>query len=162
MEACEAFVKANRVKKIVSHTFLFKEGLWVLDGEYYDAYGNVYSAVGQSETTHHEALWIDERIIRVFFDEPMAFATRYEIEPFGPDEATTRWKARNRILGNLEGHFIIEGDSIRSQFRSEDGRYSGCERMRVFGEGNYRSWGVLLDGDRTFSSWRMEFRPTAD
>lgn len=144
------------------HIYLFQEGLWVLDGEYYDAYGNVYSAVGQSETTHRHGLWIDERIIRVFFDEPMAFAARHEIEPFGPGEATTRWKARNRILGNLEGRFIVEGDSIRSQFRSEDGRYSGCETLQLFGEGLYRSRRVLQDGDRTLSSWRMEFRRTAD
>jgi hypothetical protein len=114
--------------------------------------------VGQSETTHRKGLWIDEPIIRVFFDEPMAFATRFEIEPFGTGEATTRFRAANRILGNLEGRFIIEGDSIRSQFRSEDGHYSAWEQARMVGEGIYRSGRVLLNGDRALSSWRLEFR----
>lgn len=145
-----------------SHTFLFKESLWVLEGEYYDVYGNVYSAVGQSETTHREELWIEERIVRVFFDEPMAFAMRYEIEPFGPGKLTTRWRAGNRILGNLEGRLSIEGDSIQSLFRSADGRYSGCERLQMFGEGIYRSRRVLFDGDRMLSSWAMEFRRVQD
>lgn len=143
------------------HTFLFKEGLWVLEGEYYDACGNVYSAVGQSETSHREGLWIDDRIVRVFFDEPMAFATRYKIEPFGPGKTTTRWKACNRILGTLDGQFIVEGDSIQSRFRSENGQYSGSERLQMVGEGIYRSWRVLLDGDRMLSSWVMEFRTAA-
>lgn len=145
----------------MSHTFLFKESLWVLEGEYYDAYGNVYSAVGQSETTHREELWIEERIVRVFFDEPIAFATRYEIEPFGPGKTTTRWKACNRILGNLEGRFIVGGDSIRSTFRSADGRFSGRERLQIVGDGIYRSRRVLLDGDRILSSWGMELRSVA-
>jgi hypothetical protein len=140
------------------HTFLLKEGFWVAEGEYFDENGNVYSAVGQSETTHQEKVWINEVIMKVFFDEPVAIANRYEIEPFGIGNTSTRWKSSNRILGNLKGHFVIVGDSILSLFRSEGGRYSGTEWLQKVDEGTYRSLRVLLDGDRTLSSWAMELR----
>jgi len=142
----------------MNHTFLLKEGFWVAEGEYFDENGNVYSAVGQSETTHQEKVWINEVIMKVFFDEPVAIANRYEIEPFGTGNTSTRWKSSNRILGNLKGHFVIVGDSILSLFRSEGGRYSGTEWLQKVDEGTYRSLRVLLDGDRTLSSWAMELR----
>lgn len=145
-----------------THTFLFKQGLWILDGEYYDRYRNAYSAAGQSETIHRKEIWIEDRIVKVFFEEPMAIATRYEIEPFEPGKTFTNWKAGNRILGNLKGDLFIMGDTIRSQFRSEDGRYSGCERLQMVDDGIYRSRRVLLDGDRMRSSWVMEFRRMDD
>jgi hypothetical protein len=142
----------------MTHTFLLREGFWVAEGEYYDENGNVYSAIGQSETTHQQDVWIDERIVKVFFDEPVAIASRFEIEPFGTGMTTTGWKSGNRILGNLKGRFVIVADSILSLFRSEDGRYSGTEWLQIVGEGTYRSRRVLLDGDRVMSSWVMELR----
>ncbi|HJX72924.1 MAG TPA: hypothetical protein VJ307_02125 [Candidatus Deferrimicrobiaceae bacterium] len=96
--------------------------------------------------------------MKVFFDEPVAIATSYEIEPFGTGKTSTHWKSSNRIFGNLKGHFVIVGDSILSLFRSEDGRYSGTEWLQMVDEGTYRSRRVLLDGDRTLSSWAMELR----
>ena len=142
----------------MKHTFLLKEGFWVAEGEYYDEYGNVYSVVGQSETTHQEEVWFNEGIMKVFFDEPVAIANRYEIDPFRPGKTSTHWKSSNRILGNLKGHFFIVGDSILSLFRSEDGRYSGTEWLQMVGEGTYWSRRVLLDGNRMLSSWSMELR----
>jgi hypothetical protein len=96
--------------------------------------------------------------MKVFFDEPVAFATRYEIEPFGTGKTSTHWKSSNRLLGNLKGYFVIVGDSILSLFRSEDGRYSGTEWLLMVDEGTYQSRRVLLDGDKTLSSWAMELR----
>ncbi len=142
----------------MSHTFLLSEGFWIAEGEYYDENGNAYSAVGQSETTHQHDIWVDERIIKVFFDEPVAIASRFEIEPFGKGRNTTGWKSGNRILGNLSGRFVIVADSILSLFRSQDGRYSGSEWLQIVGERTYRSRRVLLDGDRVLSSWVMELR----
>jgi hypothetical protein len=142
----------------MKHTFLLREGLWVAEGEYYDENGNGYSTVGQSETTHQEEVWVNDGIIKVFFDEPVAFANRYEIEPFGTGKTSTHWKSSNRLLGNLKGYFVIVGDSILSLFRSEDGRYSGTEWLQMVDEGTYQSRRVLLDGDRTLSSWAMELR----
>lgn len=142
----------------MNHTFLLKEGFWIAEGDYFDENGNVFSAVGQSETTHQEKVWVNEVIMKVFFDEPVAIAHRYEIDPFGAGKTSTRWKSCNRILGNLAGHFVIAGDSILSLFRSESGRYSGAEWLQMVGEGAYRSRRVLLDGDRTLSSWAMELR----
>ena len=142
----------------MSHTYLLAEGFWVGEGEYYDRHGNVYSAVIQSETTNREGVWINDWILKIFFDEPVAIANRYEIEPFGPGKNSTSWKAANRILGNLSGRLVVVGDSILSLFRSEDGRYSGTEWLQMVGEGTYRSRRVLLDCDRVFSSWSMELR----
>jgi hypothetical protein len=144
----------------MNHTFLLREGFWVAEGEYFDEYGNVYSVVGQSETTHLEKVWVNEVILKVFFDEPVAIAHRYEIEPFGTGKTSTRWKSSNRILGNMMGHFVIEGGSILSLFRSEGGRYSGSEWLQMVDEGTYRSRRVLLDGDKMLSSWAMELRKT--
>ena len=142
----------------MSHTFLLTEGFWVGEGEYYDEYGNVYSAVIQSETTNREGVWINDWILKVFFDEPVAIANRYEIEPFGLGKNSTSWKAANRILGNLNGCLVVFGDSILSLFRSEDGRYSGTEWLQMVGEETYRSRRVLLDGDRVFSFWSIVLR----
>ena len=142
----------------MSHAFLLTEGFWVGEGEYYDEYGNVYSAVIQSETTNREGVWINDWILKVFFDEPVAIANRYEIEPFSPGKNSTSWKASNRILGNLRGCLVVFGDSILSLFRSEDGRYSGTEWLQMVGEETYRSRRVLLDGGRVFSSWSVELR----
>ena len=142
----------------MKHTFLLREGLWVAEGDYYDENGNVYSTVGQSETAHQEEVWVNDRIMKVFFDEPVAIADRYEIEPFGTGKTSTNWKSSNRLLGNLKGYFILVGDSLLSLFRSEDGRYSGTEWLQMVDEGTYRSRRVLLDGDKTLSSWAMELR----
>ena len=149
------FGEGNRGMK---HTFMLRVGFWVAEGEYYDENGNGYSAVGQSETTHQEEVWVNEGIMKVFFDEPVAIANRYEIEPFGTGKTSTHWKSSNRLLGSLKGHFVIVGDSILSLFRSENGRYSGTEWLQMVGEGTYRNRGVLLDGDRMLSSWAMELR----
>jgi hypothetical protein len=142
----------------MKHTFLLREGFWVAEGEYYDENGNVYSAVGQSETSHQEEVWVNEGILKVFFDEPVAIANRYEIDPFGTGKTSTRWRSSNRILGNLMGHFVIVGDSILSLFRSEDGRFSGTEWLQMVDEETYRSRQILLDGDSTLFSWAMELR----
>jgi hypothetical protein len=60
----------------------------------------------------------------------------------------------------MMGHFVIEGGSILSLFRSEGGRYSGSEWLQMVDEGTYRSRRVLLDGDKMLSSWAMELRKT--
>ncbi len=140
------------------HTFLLKEGFWVVEGEYFDENGNVYSAIGQLETTHQNEIWINERIIRVFFDVPVALASKVEIEPIGIGMTSTGWKSRNRVLGNLKGRFVFVKDSILSLFRSEEGRYSGTEWLQMIREGTYQSRRVLLVGDRVLSSWVMEMR----
>jgi hypothetical protein len=140
------------------HTFLLKEGFWVAEGEYYDENGNAYSAEGQLETTHQSEVWINDRVIKVFFDEPVALASKFEIKPIGIGMTSTSWSSRNRVLGNLTGHFVILKDSILSLFRSEEGRYSGTEWLQMVGEGIYQSRRVLLIGDRVLSSWVMEMR----
>jgi len=142
----------------MKHTFLLREGFWVAEGDYYDENGNGYSVVGQLETTHQEEVWVHEGIMKVLFDEPVAIANRYEIDPFGIGKTSTHWKSSNRFLGNLKGHFVIVGGSILSLFRSENGRYSGTEWLQMVDEGTYRNRGVLLDGDRMLSSWGMELR----
>ena len=140
------------------HTFLLKEGFWVAEGEYYDEHGNAYSVVGQLETTHRNEVWIEDRVIKVFFDEPVALASRLEIEPIGAGMTSTGWTSRNRILGNLKGRIVIVRDSIMSLFRSQEGRYFGSEWLQKVGEGTYQSRRVLLVGDRVLSSWVMEMR----
>src|SRR5512134_1277267 len=140
------------------HTFLLADGFWVAEGEYYDRHGNVYSAALQSETAHREGVWVNDWILKVFFDEPVMIANRYEFEPFGPGKNSTPWKAVNRFLGNLSGRLVVVGDSMLSLFRSEDGRYSGTEWLQMVGERTYRSRRVLLDGDKVFSSWAMELQ----
>jgi hypothetical protein len=142
----------------MSHTFLLEEGFWVAEGEYYDENGNGYSAVAQWETTHRTEVWVTERIMKVFFDEPVAVADLCEIEPFEKGRNSTGWTSRNRILGSLKGRLVLVGDSILSLFMSEDGRYSGTEWLHMAGGRTYRNRGVLFDGDRVLSSWAMEVR----
>jgi hypothetical protein len=142
----------------MGHDFPVAEGFWVAEGVYFDENGNVFSAAIQSVTTRREGVWVNDWVLKVSFDEPVAISNRYEIEPFVPGKSSTPWKATSRILGNLSGRLVVVGDSILSLFRSEDGRYSGTEWLQRVGEGSYRSRRVLLDGDRVFSCWAMELR----
>jgi hypothetical protein len=142
----------------MNHTFVLREGFWVMEGEYYDEHGNKYSSVGQSETTHQRNVWIHEQIIKVFFDEPVAIARLLEIEPLATGMTSTGWKSCNRILGNLKGRLIIVADSMLFLFRSEDAQYCGSEWLQMIGEGTYRSRRVVLNGDRVLASWVMDLR----
>jgi hypothetical protein len=93
----------------MSHTFLLREGFWVAKGEYYDENGNVYSAVGQSETTHQHDVWVDERIIKVIFDKSVAITSRFEIESFGIGRRTI---FRDRMVADCRGRNLSYSEDL--------------------------------------------------
>jgi hypothetical protein len=139
----------------ISHTYLFKAGLWRAEGTYFDESGKAYPVEGESRITHRNALWYNENDMKMSGSEDIAFSNDYEIVPFHQDRDLTVWTSSNDALGKLSGEFVLAGDAILSLFRSEDGAYTGTESLLRISDIAYRNWGTLLSGRHKLSSWMI-------
>jgi hypothetical protein len=137
------------------HTYLFKQGLWRADGEYFDAAGNAYPVEGEFRITHANDLWINESRMRIVGNGNTVFRNDYRITPFCEERDFTCWSADNDALGKLTGRLVRAGDAILSLYRSEDSEYAGTESwLRISGI-LYRNWGTLFHGNDRLSSWMI-------
>ncbi|NPV91788.1 MAG: hypothetical protein HPY50_13565 [Firmicutes bacterium] len=135
------------------HTYLFKEGSWEAKGTYYDQLNREYPVNGESTITHEEKLWINQSSIRLLGIDSSELVNRYQVVPFSGD--VTEWSSFDPSMGLLYGRYIVVRDTIISNFRSEDGVYSGTECMIKLYEHKYQVRGFIFKGNSKVSSWSL-------
>jgi hypothetical protein len=140
----------------VEHTFLLKEGLWRSEGEFVDAMGKAMAVQGEADIRHHPDKWVYEGVMRTAAKPPVEHRTTYEIQPMAPGNFATPWTSKSAAFGTLHGRFIIVGDVILSAYESATARYRGQDTLIRRDDKRYSARGVLLDGGKILSAWRVE------
>ena len=140
----------------VAHSFLLKEGLWRAEGEFLDAAGKRTAVAGEAQIRHYPDKWIYEGALRTAASPPVEHRTVYEIQPLAPGNFATPWASKSASFGTLHGRFIVVGDAILSAYESATGRYRGQDTILRRDERHYSARGVLFDGGRIVSAWRLE------
>ena len=140
----------------MEHTFLLKEGLWRLEGEFFDGTGNRMAVAGEAHIRHYPDKWIYEGVLRTAASQPVEHRTVYDIQPMAPGNFATPWTSKSASFGTLHGRFIVVGDAILSAYESATGRYRGQDTILMRDERSYSARGALLDGGKILSAWRVE------
>jgi hypothetical protein len=141
---------------MLEHTFLLKEGLWRCEGEFLDGAGKRTAVAGEAHIRHYPDKWVYEGVLRTAATPPAEHRTVYEIQPMAPGNFATPWTSRSSSFGTLHGRFIVVGDAILSAYESATGRYRGQDTLLQRDEKRYSARGVLLDGGKILSAWRIE------
>src|SRR6202008_1523289 len=92
--------------RVVTHTFLFEEATWRVEGEHRDAVGAVSPVAGENSIRHQPGVWHFEAVLRLRGDPLRVPHNRYQIEPFSAGAASTHWSSNNPVLGALRGRFV--------------------------------------------------------
>lgn len=141
---------------MAEHTFLFREGLWRAEGEFFDGTGVRTEVEGEAQIRHYPDKWIYEGTLRTRAAKPAEHRTVYEIHPFAPGNLTTLWSSKSATLGTLNGRFIVLGDAILSSYESATGRFRGQDTILRRDEYRYSARGALFDGGKLASAWIIE------
>jgi hypothetical protein len=141
---------------MAEHTFLFREGLWRAEGEFFDATGARAGVEGEAQIRHYPDKWIYEGTLRTVAPKPVEHRTVYEIHPFVPGNLTTLWTSKSASLGTLQGRFIVLADAILASYESATGRFRGQDTILRRDERHYSARGALFDGAKLASTWAVE------
>ena len=140
------------------HTFLFREGLWRVEGEFFDGLGSRLEVDGQAAIRHYPDKWLYEGSLRTRAPKPAEHKTVYEIQPFAPGNFATSWSCASATLGSLHGRFLVVGDAILSAYESATGRFRGQDTILRRDERSYSARGALFDAGKLISAWAVELR----
>lgn len=141
----------------MEHKLLFEEGYWKASGFYYTEKGQPHQVEGQVRIYHEDDLWINDGVMKVIGQESIEIRNRYEIIPWDEGKELTTWVSVNPGLGVLEGTFTVVGDCILSEYRAEEGQFSGSEVLIQTASDRYLNRGVLVyKGKEKLSSWAVE------
>lgn len=138
----------------MEHTYLFKEGMWMVRGTYFDVHNNKIPVEGKTTVTHPAGAWIKEGYMKLLDGSGHEIKNRYEITPFKGDY--TNWKSSNPVLGTLHGKYMVVGDTILSTFTSENGEYHGIESNVKVSDNIYKCRGFTFGSSNKLSSWATE------
>ncbi len=151
----EELAELAELEEMEGHTFLFEEGKWAAEGEYWDQRGVPIPTTGATRIFHHESVWVVESRLAFIGEESVEFTNAYHANPFQDGQLSTPWVSTNPALGKLFGNYAVVGDSIFSVFESEDGNYKGSVCMLQIDEATYEERGVLFEGDMLISAWAL-------
>jgi len=140
----------------VEHSFLLKEGLWRGEGDFLDGAGKRTAVAGEAHIRHYPDKWVYEGVLRTATSPPVEHRTVYEIQPLAPGNFATLWTSKSASFGTLHGRFIVVGDAILSAYESATGRYRGQDTILRRDARHYSARGVLFDGGRIASAWKLE------
>jgi hypothetical protein len=110
---------------------------------------------GETAIEHGDKVWSLNGFMELKRDEPVRFYNNYTIQPILPGRDHTAWTSVNPSLGTLVGRFMIVGDIILSRYRSEDGKYSGTESLRMVDPKTYENRGFAFQESNKLSSWQV-------
>lgn len=128
------------------HTLFVREGRWQLSGSTVDVAGNPNIAIGLAVVTHSGELWILEEQVN-------ELQSRYTILPLANGATATRFNGVSGVMGELEGSMVFFDDLILLTYTSSDGRYHGCEALRMLDGDRYETRGALFLEQGHVSSW---------
>jgi len=155
--------KNARNNPMKTHSFLFREGLWSVEGVYFDDSGRSIPLEGKTRVTHLPRLWVNEGALELKPAEgSIVIHSRYEVTPFEEGLSTTSWKSSNPAVGELTGSFILVDDAILSVCRSGDGLFGGSEFILRVDDEQYLNRGAFLRKNERLSSWSVILRKIKD
>ena len=140
----------------MTHTFLFEEGTWRVEGQHRDAAGTLSPVAGENSIRHEPGCWHFEAVLRLRGEPLRVTHNRYQIEPFSAGALSTHWSSNNPVLGALRGRFVISGDAILSSYVSPTSRYRGFECIQQRDPRRYSVRGAMLEEDKLLSTWVLE------
>ncbi|HEX2650764.1 MAG TPA: hypothetical protein VHN19_12610 [Burkholderiales bacterium] len=140
----------------MGHTFLFREGLWRVEGEFLDGLGHRIAVEGTAQIRHYPDKWIYEGTLRTRVAKPAEHKTLYEIQPFADGNFATSWTSSSASLGSLRGRFLVVDDAILSAYESATGRYRGQDTIVRREDRRYSARGALFDSAKLLSAWAVE------
>jgi hypothetical protein len=125
---------------------LLEEARWQIAGSTVDVADNANVVAGLCVVTHDDGVWRVEEVINEVQD-------RYEVEPPENGAPATAFTGVNGIAGLVHGAYVFFEDVTLKTYRSDDGRYTGCEAIRRVDADRYESRGALFLDARHVSSW---------
>ena len=143
---------------MAEHSFLFREGLWRVEGEFFDGLGSRVDVEGQAAIRHYPDKWVYEGTLRPKTAARGETKNLYEIQPFAPGNFATSWTCASASLGTLHGRFLVVGDAILSAYESATGRFRGQDTVLRRDERSYSARGALFDGGKLISAWAVELQ----
>jgi len=139
----------------VKHTFLLREGIWKLEGDYTDLHNHICSLVGETRITHDSGRFISESEFILQFDQPSLFYQKIEMPEILINDLTI-WKSMQLISGVMEGRAYILSDHIIFVYQSADGSFSGVENIVRINDVYYQNTGSLFRREERMASWKTE------
>ncbi|MDR1487726.1 MAG: hypothetical protein LBT62_07045 [Deltaproteobacteria bacterium] len=138
-----------------NHSYLFRPGLWKIDGIYLDKNEVRHRQTGQLVIIHSPDLWTIDNQVNISGQDARDFVTRYEITPFEKDKSYTEWKSLTGGPEPIFGLFVVVEDCIMMPWQSRTGTYWGQEVMARVGGGEYLSRGFAFIKQQKVSSWAV-------
>ena len=139
----------------VKHTFLLREGIWKLEGDYTDLHNHICSLVGETRITHDSGRFISESEFILQFDQPSLFYQKIEMPEILTNDLTI-WTSMQIISGVMEGRAYILSDHIIFVYQSADGSFSGVENIVRINDVYYQNTGSLFRREERMASWKTE------
>ena len=139
----------------IKHTFLFREGIWKIDGDYTDVHNHICPMEGETRVIHDSGRFISESEYILHFEQPALFYHKLEMPQIQANDLTV-WKSMTIITGLMEGKAFILSDHIIFVYQSADGKYSGVENIIRINDVYYQNMGSLFREEERLSSWKSE------
>jgi hypothetical protein len=154
---CTIILKTKIPKVLATgkHTFLFREGVWRLEGEYTDPEHHTCQVEGETAVSHIASRYLINSCIRIQADHPLEFHFKSEM-PFDRQVEFSSWKCNLMFVGAVEGHLYVFHDHMVLQYKSANGEYSGMENLLRINDIFYQSSGVIFRAAEKFTSWKMD------
>ena len=139
----------------VKHTFLFREGIWKLEGDYTDLHNHICPMVGETRIIHDSGRFISESEFILHFEHPSLFYHKVEMPEILTNDLTI-WKSLELISGVMQGRAYILSDHIIFVYQSENGVFSGVENIVRINDVYYQNTGSLFRLEEKLASWKSE------
>jgi hypothetical protein len=143
------------VDKEMKHTCIFEEARWSAEVVYIDAEGKHSKVVMRTAVEHGQDLWHLDVNMRVLTEPVQEFVNRYDISPWSDTSRPTTWTSDSSVLGSMAGRFSVVGETILSEFKTEDGVCAGFECLVEMDESTYIAAGMLLNQGDIAGSWQV-------
>lgn len=140
-------------KNIYSHSFIFDEGHWILEGIYKDEHENECKMQSDIIVEHNKNNWLVDTILSINIERELKFNIKQSIQPWHIASKSTRWTSQHPTLGQTYGKLSVLGDTILSQFETADKIYKGAEFTVQYRTDMYKISGILAEQMKIVGSW---------
>lgn len=147
--------KYEGVLTAVRHTFLFREGVWRVEGNFTDLHGHPCPMEGETRVSREAERLVSESNFILHQENPVHYHHLLEMPHVKPEELTI-WKTLSIISGLMEGKAYILGNHIILTYETKNGGFSGVENIIRINDVYYQNFGSIFRREERFSSWDSE------
>jgi hypothetical protein len=147
--------EATGASPVDGHTYLFKPGLWSVEGIFLDRSEGRHRQSGQLVVVHAPDLWTIDSEMTISGEDPRDFLNRYEVQPMAPGAVYTEWKSEAGGPEPIFGLFVVVEEALMMPWQSRSGAYWGHETLTRLNPGLYLSRGFAFLKRDKVSSWAV-------